>query len=272
MDYREWPPPPVLRPFVRAYWALRGASADARPQPVLPDGSSELIVHRERPFRRHTAEQGAERQPPRLFVGQRRAPVVLQADGAADVVGIRFHPHGAYALLGCPQHAYADVIPDVDALEMAWLTAATRRAQEADTGESALAVLEDALLRRLPIRARRDPRVGAALDAIEHAGGDIRVETVAARAGAGRRHLERLFREEVGVGPKLFARLVRFQAAAARVVGEPDAPLVAVSGDSGYFDQSHMIRDFLAFAGSSPEEMRRRLGQMTARMLAARPR
>ena len=90
--------------------------------------------------------------------------------------------------------------------------------------------------------------------------------------GTGRRHLERLFRDEVGVGPKVLARLVRFQAAAARVVGEPDAPLVAVSGDSGYFDQSHMIRDFLAFAGSSPDELRRRLGQMTAWMLAARPR
>jgi AraC-like DNA-binding protein len=70
----------------------------------------------------------------------------------------------------------------------------------------------------------------------------------------------------------VFARLVRFQAAAARVVGEPDTPLVAVSGDSGYFDQSHMIRDLLAFAGSSPEELRRRLGQMTAWILAARPR
>jgi AraC-like DNA-binding protein len=272
MDYREWPPHRVLRPFVRTYWALRGAGADAQPQPVLPDGSSELIVHRERPFRRHTAALGAERQCERLFVGQMRAPVVLQAEGAADVVGVRFHPHGAYALLACPQHVYADAIPEVVALEMPWLTAATRRAQEADSAESALTCLEDALLRRLPVRARRDPRVGAALAAIEQAGGDLRVEAAAAQAGAGRRHLERLFRDEVGVGPKVFARLVRFQAAAARVVGEPDAPLAAVSGDSGYFDQSHMIRDFLTFAGSSPDELRRRLGQMTAWMLSARPR
>ncbi len=265
MDYREWPPHRALRPFVRAYWALRGASAEAHPQPVLPDGSSELIVHRERPFLRHTTAQGVERQSERLFVGQMRAPVVLQVEGAADVVGIRLRPHGAFALLGCPQHVYADAIPDVDALEMPWLGAAMRRAQQAEC-------LEGALLRRLPLRARRDPRVGAALAAIEEAGGDVRVETVAAQAGAGRRHLERLFRDEVGLGPKVFARLVRFQAAAARVVGEPGVPLVAVSGDSGYFDQSHMIRDFLAFAGSSPEALRLRLGQMTAWMLAARPR
>jgi AraC-like DNA-binding protein len=56
------------------------------------------------------------------------------------------------------------------------------------------------------------------------------------------------------------------------LVDEPAVPLAAVSGDSGYFDQSHMIRDFMSFAGSSPDELRRRLGQMTAWMLAARAR
>ena len=272
MDYREWPPHLALRPFVRAYWALRGSGGEAPPQPVLPDGASELVVHRERPFRRYTAASGPERQAERLFVGQMRAPVVLQAEGAADVVAVRFRPHGAYALLGCPQHVYADAIPDAEALEMPWLNAAMRRAQEAESPQAAISCLEEALLRRVPVRARRDPRVGAALAAIEQCGGDLRVETAAAQAGAGRRHLERLFREEVGVGPKVFARLVRFQAAAARVIGEPEVPLVRVSGESGYFDQSHMIRDFLAFAGSSPDELRRRLGQMTAWMLAARPR
>ena len=70
MDYREWPPHPALRPFVRTYWALSGSAGEASPQPLLPDGASELIVHRERPFRRYTAARGAERQSERLFVGQ----------------------------------------------------------------------------------------------------------------------------------------------------------------------------------------------------------
>ncbi|HEV7502207.1 MAG TPA: DUF6597 domain-containing transcriptional factor, partial [Vicinamibacteria bacterium] len=68
MEYREWPPHPILRPFVRAYWALEGGSEVSPPQPVLPDGSSELVVHRAAPFRRHTAARAAERQSRRLFV------------------------------------------------------------------------------------------------------------------------------------------------------------------------------------------------------------
>jgi transcriptional regulator GlxA family with amidase domain len=156
----------------------------------------------------------------------------------------------------------------VDALGLAWLSRATRRAQEAPTAEAAIAVLEDVLRRRARVAwAAADPRVAAAVEAIEDKGGDLRVAAIARASQTSARHLERLFADEVGLGPKVFARLLRFQAAAARVVGEPDAPLVAVSGDGGYFDQSHMIRDFLAFAGSSPDDLRRRLGQMTAWMM-----
>ena len=272
MEYREWPAHPALRPFVRAYWALQGRGGDAPPQPVLPDGSTELVVHRLHGFRRHTARDVAL-QSQRLFVGQMREPVVLEAGGDADVVGIRFRPHGAFALLEWPQHLSADAIPEVDALEMRWLSQATRRAQSAPTPQEALRLLEEALLLRLPARRRPvDARVSAVVAAIERAAGDLRIEEAAVQAGTSRRHLERLFVEQVGMGPKMLARLFRFQAAAARVVGEPAAALASVSGDSGYFDQSHMIRDFMAFSGTSPDDLRRRLGQMTAWMLAARSR
>jgi methylphosphotriester-DNA--protein-cysteine methyltransferase len=272
MEYHEWPPHPALRPFVRAYWALQGSGAGSPPQPVLPDGSSELVVHRLHAFRRHTSLDVAL-QPQRLLVGQMRAPVVLEAGGDADVVGVRFRAQGAFALLESPQDLTADEIPEVDALGMRWLTEATRRARSAATPQAALRLLEEALLSRLPARRRRlDPRVAAVVCAIETAGGDLRIEEAALQAGTSRRHLERLFLEQVGLGPKTLARLLRFQAAAARVVAEPAAALASVSGDSGYFDQSHMIRDFMTFAGRSPDDLRRRLGPMTAWMLAARPR
>lgn len=268
MEYREWRPHPVLRPYVRVYWTLEASREAVPAQPILPDGSSELVVHRASPFCRHTSDRGMERQSRRLFVGQMRAPVVLQAEGAADVVGIRFRPQGAFALLGGPQHPFGDAIPEVDGLGLRWLSEATRRAEEADTAVAALAHLEAAFLRRIAGGVgAADRRLHAVLDIIDGAGGDVRVEEAAGRAGTTRRHLERLFADQVGLAPKLYARLLRFQAAAARVVAQPAAALAAVSGDAGYFDQSHMIRDFLAFSGSSPEQMRRGLGPMTAWML-----
>jgi transcriptional regulator GlxA family with amidase domain len=91
-----------------------------------------------------------------------------------------------------------------------------------------------------------------ALDAFEPRGTVVRVRDVARRAGLSQRRFIQVFVAEVGMTPKLYCRVRRFQGARAlvRKAVAPDWARVAV--DCGYFDQSHLIRDFLAFSGLSP--------------------
>jgi methylphosphotriester-DNA--protein-cysteine methyltransferase len=269
VDYQEYPPHAALRPFIRTYWSLCGCARDALPQPVLPDGTTELVVHRERPFLRFTAAGSSERQASTLFVGPMRSPVVLLPDTSAEVAAVRFRPNGAFALLGVPQHLLQDAITDVAALEFPWLRQTVRAAQEAASVEAAIARLEAGLLERVErTRVRTDARVDAVIAAIDGTSGACRIDAVAGVADSGRRHLERLFREQVGLTPKAYARVVRFTAVAARVMEDPSSRLADVSYDAGYFDQSHMIRDFVSFAGRTPEQFRGLLGELTRVMLA----
>ena len=226
-------------------------------------------MHRERPFFRYMAVGPSERQASTLFVGPMRSPVVLLPDGGAEVAAVRFRPNGAFALLGVPQDRLQDAIADAAALEIPWLRRTVRSAREASSLEAAIAQLEAGLLERLMrTGVRTDARVDAVVAAIDRASGDCRVEELVAVADTGRRNLERLFREHVGLTPKTYARVVRFTTAAARVTEDPSARFADVSSDVGYFDQSHMIRDFLAFAGRTPEQFRARLGELTRVMLA----
>jgi AraC-like DNA-binding protein len=239
------------------------------PQPIFPDGTTELVVHRERPFIRYTADGPSERQASTLFVGPMRAPVVLMPDTAAEVAAVRFQPNGAFALLGVPQHRLQDAIVDATALEIPWLRQTVRVAQEAGSLEAAIARLEAGLLARVNrARVRTDGRIDAILAAIDGANGACRIDAIGGVSGTGRRHIERLFREQVGLTPKTYARVVRFTAAAARVTDDPSARLADVSSDGGYFDQSHMVREFLSFAGRTPEQFRVRLGELTRVMLS----
>jgi transcriptional regulator GlxA family with amidase domain len=98
--------------------------------------------------------------------------------------------------------------------------------------------------------------------------GALTIDHAAASAGTSARHLERLFNEQVGMSPKRFGRVLRFQAAAAEIATEPTRPLVDVSADTGYFDQAHMIREFVSLAGSTPGQFQRSLGALTRAMLA----
>lgn len=102
-----------------------------------------------------------------------------------------------------------------------------------------------------------EPAVPAAVRQAYHrivaAGGDVRIGELAEETGWSRRHLTQRFREELGMAPKAFGRLVRFERAARRVMaGEAPAD---VAYACGYADQPHMNRDFRAFYGGPPGEL-----------------
>lgn len=240
------------------------------PQPVLPDGCTELIVHRGRPFWRHDDRGIATRQATRLFVAQMLAPVVIAPEGDADIVAIRFEPFGAFALIGGNQSAPAGEILDADTLGEPWLSRAIAAAESADSADIALRILETALLARLDQRRRThvDARVTMAVQSLARAQGALTIDAVAAHAGTSARHLERLFQEQIGTTPKRFARVLRFQAVAAEIAADPARTFTDISIERGYFDQAHMIRDFVTIAGTTPGEFQRSMGALTRVMLA----
>lgn len=85
-----------------------------------------------------------------------------------------------------------------------------------------------------------------------------RVADLAADMGCSRKTLTARFQDSYGIAPKTAARIARFERLVASCTGtDPDWPALAL--EAGYFDQSHMIRDFTAFAGLTPTEYRRRL-------------
>lgn len=272
MHYQELAPHPRLAPFVRTCWTLTGTAAEMGPQPVVPDGCTELIVHRARPFLRYTVDGAAgitTRQATQLFVAQMRAPVVLSPDGNTDIVAIRFEPFGAAALIGGSQSAVVDDVIDAAALGERWLTRALNNAESANSAEESLQILERALLARLDERRLSvDARVIEAVRCLSITNGAMSIDDAAMRVGTSARHLERLFLKHVGVPPKSLARVLRFQAAATNIATESARSFSDISSETGYADQSHMIRDFVTLAGTTPQQFQKSLGALTKMMLS----
>lgn len=115
-------------------------------------------------------------------------------------------------------------------------------------------MLEQTLAARLDRTTGRHGAVPVALDAFEQTGTSVRVRDVARRVGLSQRRFIQVFAAEVGLTPKLYGRVRRFQRVLALVGGVPTPDWARVAVESGYFDQSHLIRDFRAFAGLTPEE------------------
>jgi AraC-like DNA-binding protein len=192
--------------------------------------------------------------------GLHQVPERIVHDGRQSGVHLTIHPLAARALFGLPAAELATVtVEAADVLGSAGRELATRIADTEDTGwDARFAALDDVLLRLL---RRYDATVPDAADEVRHAWG---VLTAPAPAGVGALardvgwsgdHLGRRFRAEFGVGPKVAARMARFDRArreVARRAGDGPLALADVAATHGYADQAHLAREFRSLAGCSP--------------------
>ena len=231
---------------------VAGAPADAPSWLIVPDGDIKLIF----PIRgdiRCTIGTRARRHPAsRLIVsGMRTEAGSLAFPEGVDAVGVIIRPEAAYRLFDVPHDELANRTLDGEEV----FGAAARRWQEElanlKTHEDRIAALQGRLSEWLRGRERRDAAFEFAVGRLRQCQGHVRVEDVARQIGWSRRHLERRFREYVGVGPKTLASVLRFHAAYKRL-RRPGANRHGEAVRDAYFDQSHFLKEFKRFTGMTP--------------------
>lgn len=269
MRYRETVPAEGLRSLIRCYWFLSGAApeAPAPAEPALPDGCPELILNLAAPFTGSISNAPARRQPITMLVGQITGPIRVRPTGPIDLVGVRFEPFGA-AMLGLPLAALTDRWVDARGLVGGQLGELRNRLRSGDGAERA-GVLDRLLTKVAAAATGPDPRVVAAVRAICQSDGAVPLDRLAAELGVSARTLQRLFAAEVGISPKLLARIARFQRVWAAWKEDP-GNLARVAVACGYFDQPHLARDFRQFAGAAPAAFLAETPAFTAFFTAAR--
>jgi AraC-like DNA-binding protein len=128
----------------------------------------------------------------------------------------------------------------------------TDRLWEARSPFDRFRILERALLEQARGRLEAHPAVRYAVSMFDRCAGSIPVATVVDRIGLSQRHFVDLFRHEVGVSPKMFCRVRRFNDVLRRIERSTEVDWTDVALSCGYFDQPHFIHDFRSFAGMTP--------------------
>ena len=243
MNYRELPALPPLDRWVRCIWFLT-TDAGGPPQPVVPDGRLEIVLHRGAPLTQLMPDGSAAPQQAVMVSGQLTGPIVLRGTEPADVIGIRFRTAGARDLLGLPLPELTDRV--IDLRDVGRPLAVTLEA----AGRSADPVSALCLGLLAHLRPRRDSITPAAVDRLTR-GQSVR--EVARAGGVTTRTLERRVSEDTGLPPKLLQRVTRFRKLYALLQSGTVNGARAASV-AGYYDQTHANRDFRRFAGASPTE------------------
>ena len=266
LQYREHALPPPLSAFVECVWFLRvtrngapGSAAAPAPERIVPDGCPELVVQLADPCRAGRPGEPRELQPAAVLVGPLTSSLLLEPAGEVATMGVRFRPGGLAAFLRTPADELADRQLGVEDLFGKDAAALADEAREAEDDGARVGWSRASFSRASADGERPAPALDHASRRSSRRRGPVPVEGLARELGVSRRQLERAFRRRTGMTPMQLGRVIRFQNVF-RALPESGGDWISVALDCGYYDQSHLIRDFREFAGESPRAFLREEG------------
>ena len=250
-------PGPPLADYVEffGHWRHRGPNYRSR---ALPRGAVTIVLDvGQRQQLDFYAADGRTRLPvpPALIIGPHSGSYVSDIAADEPVMAIHFRPGGAFPFLGVPLGELEDAGVGLDEIWGRSGHELHERLVEAPSAAAGFGVLEEFLRKRARLSVRRHPGVAAAMEAIE-TDPSRQMAEIRHLAGLSTKRMIALFRAEVGLAPKAYARVRRLQAVLRRLGGGAEGG-ADIAADTGYFDQAHLAREFRSFTAMTPTQYRR---------------
>lgn len=247
-------PSPPLAGCIRMLWYASVAGLTHERERVLPNGCAQIIISlASESLTDCGVDTGEEKlgiarpMAPAILTGPRSRYDIIHTQDLSELVGIIFRPGGLGPFLRQPAGVFAEQSLSLDAL---WNAQPVRdRLREHSSPTQKLAALDTMLTAQLRGRlAERRPAIVAALSILPANS----VGYTSASLGMSERRLHQVFVEDVGLSPKLWSRVHRFQSILQALHAGTPMPWDQLALACGYYDQSHFSNDFRAFSGIDP--------------------
>ncbi|MCW5559049.1 MAG: AraC family transcriptional regulator [Verrucomicrobiae bacterium] len=257
-------PAPPLSQFVQQFWYYAGLDVPHQRERVLPDGTFHLIVNlSEEPRTLFDRERtGRSRDFRRAWVsGAHREYLVIDARPGTSLIGIHFKPGGAAPFLGLPAVELRDRVVELEEVMSSVVSGLRDALLEASDPRDKFCLLERFLLGRAGGSPRWAPAVAHALRRFQAVPHTATIASVARELGLSHKHFIARFQAEVGLSPKRYCRLRRFQQVLAQIGRKSAVDWADLACACGYYDQAHFIQEFHAFSGLKPTAYLRQRGE-----------
>jgi AraC-like DNA-binding protein len=255
--YRQYYPTALLAECIECYWVFRSPShapSPFRQERLIPGGRVEMIFNFGAPLHWLISSDTPDgiRISNTHFMGQRDRIYYGRYAGATDMLGIRFKTGGLTTLAAPPISSLLNkMIPAEDILGPIVKEWEARLYEQAnDTAR--INLLDHLLLNQMAKKTPAQPAAQQAIDFIRSNENPTPIAAFCEQAGWSYKRLERLFLKEVGYTPKAWHRLIRFNKALRQMTTAKDESLTSICYECGYYDQSHFIKDFSRYAGTTP--------------------
>lgn len=194
--------------------------------------------------------------------GPTSKPVKVQKDDSTKderMFFIEFLPGGLYAFTGIPQSELRDLQCSAYEVEKALTRDLKAVAMTSQSVEEQVFRTDNILIEALEKKATMHISVISALSKIKQSGGQVLIKSLAENEYISERHLNRLFENDIGLSVKMFARLTRINRAIKLYKSNVSLNISCVAQETGFFDESHFIRDFNEFCNTTPNTFAKKM-------------
>ena len=255
MIMRSYIPQPPLSDFVALFWSYEGHDPPHAKERLLPTGTTELVINLRGDTLRIYDQQNTDQFKSfgaSMICGTHSEFFVIDTADQASIMGVAFKPGGAFPFFNLPADELHNTHVSLDTLWRAEASFLREELLETATLETKFRVLEQALLAQAARPLARHPAVTFALKELHSVPHTRTISDVTEQIGLSARRFIQVFREEVGLTPKLYYRVRRFQEVLHLIGKERQVEWADIALTCGYFDQAHFIHDFRAFSGLNP--------------------
>ena len=247
MPYTQIIPPDRIKPWVRFFWTFEGNDDNAHVLNPLADGCPGIILQHASEGQFHDAEKHIV--PEILLYGQTINCSPLYLDGKFNTFGVCFNPSSISSLFRINASELTDSCIDFTLLIDDLKEPMANSISAHEKADIFSAQIWKIIKKGVPVS---DPSTDFAVRRIVESRGNVEMRSLQKELQLSERGLQRKFNQHVGISPKMFSRVCRFQASLSQLRKSDFENLSDIAFDNGYSDQSHFIRTFREFAGFSP--------------------
>lgn len=247
MIYQEYKPREQLTPFIDTYWACEGFVAGQELFKILPDGCVDILFS----FGCISDKDNLAPFLPNI-IGTMTAYSEVCYHGKVSMLGIRFKPVGITAFTRVPINEFTNQRIEMTLVETLFDEQFYDSLPEKKSMKQRIEHIDAYFTQKLQSIFAPQQQIVYAVDLIQKTKGRLSLAEVASEACLSPRHFERKFKSAVGISPKAFSKIVKFKHAVSFLNGCKDESVFSIAVDCGYFDHTHMIKDFKSLSGNTP--------------------
>ncbi|MEO5893968.1 MAG: DUF6597 domain-containing transcriptional factor [Ferruginibacter sp.] len=251
MRYYTIPSPPLLNNYIRCFWVLEGDGPYIHRS--MADGCAEMVFHYKSVFDEICASDKIESSFNAGLSGPSRVFRRFVTDKNFGIFGVYLYPYAVPQLFGIPAIEVINQMPDFYTLLGNEGKILAEKILVAKDNMDRVKIISAFLQAQLHKHEQKDNGILTVINKTIHSEGTTAIETLASNHFLSIRQFERKFKTFSGFSPKLFSRIIRFQASVSHY-GNKRLSLTDIAYDCGYYDQSHFIHDFKEFSGYHPRQ------------------